>query len=284
MKDYRCSAFSIARTLLACLALPLSLWASESRVSADRTINVNSGQLGSAGRVLHIETANGDIHFTSTDLDEILVEAQIVVSGRQAETCQALADQVRIKVEVVGESIELVTTKPKKFGYNFSVSYDVRGPRRLGVSAETVNGEVLVLGAEGPITIESVNGTVRSVETKGRIEASTTNGNITLTQVSASSIEASTVNGRIDCSCRDRSPDRMDISTVNGSVEITLPPQVNAQLSADTVNGGVHIDLGSGKVVSKSRGSVEMNVGTGASMYEFSSVNGEISVAVSHAD
>jgi len=266
------------------LLLPLVSVASESRVSADRSVHVEYNSLGSAGKTLHIETENGDVQCTATDANEIIVDAHILVHGRQIETCEQLADQVRVEVQVVGETIEVVTTKPKKFGYGYSIGYSVRLPKRLGVNAETVNGEVMVLGVEGAITVESVNGNVRAVETKGAIDASTTNGSIYLRQVAAVSIEASTVNGRVDCSCRGTAPDRMDISTVNGSVDIALPSKVDARVTAETVNGGVQVDLGVGKAASKSRGSVELTIGAGNSNYEFSSVNGAISVAVARAD
>jgi len=258
--------------------------ASETRVSAERSIHTGFNTLGVNGRILHVETENGDIQFKATDADGITVDAQIVVYGRQIETCEQLISGVQIKVEVVGDIIEIVARKPRKFGYGYSITYGICAPRRLGVHAETVNGELLVMGATGPITLESMNGAVRAIETRGLIDASTTNGSVYLVQIAAPSIKASTVNGRVDCSVRGDAPYKIDVSTVNGSVEISLPSRIDATIKAETVNGGIQVDLGSGRVASKSRGRVEMRIGGGKSDYEFSSVNGAISVLVAQAD
>jgi DUF4097 and DUF4098 domain-containing protein YvlB len=265
------------------LAFSNSSCASETRVSADRNAQTTFSPAADV-RIVHVETENGDINYVAGDDSIISINARIVVRGHSLETCQKLADQVSIDVHQSEDEILIETKKTRKLGFSYSIGYTIHAPRRLGVKAETVNGEVSVEDAEGDISIESVNGTVNAVSTKGKIESSTTNGSILLTNVVSPSIEASTVNGRIACSCKKRAPGSMDLSTVNGSIDLMLPQQADAKLNAETVNGGVRIDDGSGNVRTKTRGSLEVNLGAGSGKYDISSINGAISISIASAD
>ncbi len=265
--------------LICTLLIALPLFAMETRVSSDRQTHLEYDVHEDAGS-LQVETENGDIIVTGSDEQRLIVDAHVVVAGFKLDICRRLAEQVEIKIETTGGCVEITAEKPKKFGYHYSIGYTVRTPRRLSVEAQSVNGELTLTGVQGGIKVESVNGSVHANSVTGNIEASTVNGGLMMADISTSKIDASTVNGQITIVCKEVSPAKVGISTVNGSIDLTLPSKLDAHFDASTVNGSIRLDLGLGKVASKSRGDLEMDVGSGAGKYDLSSVNGAISVSV----
>jgi DUF4097 and DUF4098 domain-containing protein YvlB len=229
---------------------------------------------------LEISSVNGEINVLGSEMSTVEVDYEIVVNGRDAEKCRDLADRTRITLEREGNRLVVKSETAFKMGYNFTINFNVRMPKRLGIEAETVNGELVVHNSNGTIHLESTNGSIIADSISGAIEVSTTNGGIILENITATELVLETVNGGIECGCIGAAPKNVEISTVNGAIEVALPEGVGGSLSIETLNGGMSVRSSDGKLTSKSRGSLEMSVGTGTGKYEFSSVNGGIDVVI----
>jgi len=129
------------------------------------------------------------------------------------------------------------------------------------VSAETVNGDVIVKGGTGVITAKSIQGQVLVDGARGKINVSTTNekvaisnssgeitadsinGDVTLTGMDAKSVDASTVNGNIVYEGKLQEGGHYTFGTHNGDIALGLPENVNATFTFRTYQGGFSSDL-----------------------------------------
>jgi DUF4097 and DUF4098 domain-containing protein YvlB len=120
---------------------------------------------------------------------------------------------------------------------------------------ETVQGEIVVEGGEGLVSLQSVEGRVALRGAKGRIEvhsvnedlliaassgdvtAETVNGEIVLERVDATGLAASTVNGDIEYDGPLRNGGRYALSSHNGDLTLTVAEGTNAAVSVSTFNG-----------------------------------------------
>jgi Putative adhesin len=105
------------------------------------------------------------------------------------------------------------------------------------VEASTIEGEIVVDGARGKISLSSVNEGIKVSGTSGELSAETTNGSITLTRMTASSIEAATVNGDISYEGTLVDKGGYNLQTHNGDILVTVPEGSNATFSVRTYNG-----------------------------------------------
>lgn len=102
-----------------------------------------------------------------------------------------------------------------------SVEFQVRVPRGVRVSVETVNGAVSVAGATSEVTASTVNGEVDVTTTGGPVNATNVNGNVR------------THMGRVD------SDANMKFETVNGSVIVDFTGDFGGDVDLQTVNGSL---------------------------------------------
>jgi DUF4097 and DUF4098 domain-containing protein YvlB len=129
-------------------------------------------------------------------------------------------------------------------------------PAASEVEFKSVNAQVEVSGIQGGTKITTVNGNVRASDLSGRVEISTVNGNIRTSAISGR-VTVGTVNGNIDDT---GSEGRLNLSAINGRIE-TLSIAREAEISV--VNGRISAEF------------------TGTEILKLSSVNGNISVALS---
>lgn len=137
-----------------------------------------------------------------------------------------------------------------------SGSLDVlRAPESL--SAEVMNGTITTRGGTGTMQLSSVAGgiTVRDFAGKqlkveaitgpvtidgatGRVLVSTVNEPLFLTNIRSHSVQASSVNGRLEWSGDFVAGGRYRFETHNGAIELLLPSSVSARMHVTTFMGG----------------------------------------------
>lgn len=105
------------------------------------------------------------------------------------------------------------------------------------VTAKSIEGDVVVEGARGRVIASSVQRDIRVTGVSGDINADTNNGSIMLTKVTASNVEATTINGHIvyEGSVADRG--RYRFTTHNGHITATIPESSNVTFVVRTYNG-----------------------------------------------
>ncbi|MGH7527523.1 MAG: DUF4097 family beta strand repeat-containing protein [Gemmatimonadales bacterium] len=224
----------------------------------DTTVAVERGQR------LEVSAHAGEIAVTSWTRNAVRVEA--ATSGRTRVEVTSSATAVGVRTEGrrgPAASLDLRITVPAWMALDLTGVYtDVtvtgaRGP----VSVETVQGDVQVEGGDGLVSLRSVQGAVRLSGAKGRIEvnsvnedvhvsrttgeilAETVNGEITLEQVDASSLTATTVNGDVVYDGPIRSGGRYALSSHNGDLTLTVTERTSAAMSVSTFNGEFESDF-----------------------------------------
>jgi DUF4097 and DUF4098 domain-containing protein YvlB len=105
------------------------------------------------------------------------------------------------------------------------------------VSLRSVEGEVSLRDAKGKIDMNSVNSDVNVRNVSGELQAETVNGDVNLIQVQSDNVEATTVNGDINYDGTIRANGRYRMTTHNGDVTIVIPEGTGAQISVSTFQG-----------------------------------------------
>ena len=105
------------------------------------------------------------------------------------------------------------------------------------VIAKSIEGEVIVEGARGRITASSVNEGIRVTGASGDITAETTNGDISLSQITSSNVEVSTINGNIDFEGPPADRGRYRFTTHNGNIVVAVPESSNITFTIRSYQG-----------------------------------------------
>ena len=126
---------------------------------------------------------------------------------------------------------------------------------------------------EGVRLIEwTVNGNVRATAVRSEVVGFTVNGDASISTTDLA--EAATVNGNVEVTIGDESPDRaLAYSTVNGNVTLRVPAGVDASVDATTVNGTMNSDF---LLANPVPGHWTGTLGDGGSNLALSTVNGNL--------
>jgi DUF4097 and DUF4098 domain-containing protein YvlB len=146
------------------------------------------------------------------------------------------------------------------------------------IALKSIEGEVQVDGAQGRITVSSVNEGVFVLRSKGDINAETVNGEIRITDSSANSADATTVNGDVVYTGTVADNGLYRFSTHQGDIVLGLPDKLNATVTVRTYQGEFESSFPI-KAGEARRGRRQtFTLGTGAAQIELESFGGEISV------
>jgi DUF4097 and DUF4098 domain-containing protein YvlB len=210
-----------------------------------------------AGSRIEVETFGGSITVRTWNRDDVRVQAQH--GRRDVIDVDARGSSVRIEAEGhmgVAKDVRFTLTVPRNVHIEASgvqTDIDVEGVTG-DVDAETVQGDIRVIGG-GRLKLESVEGDLTISGARGRVQASTVNrgiqvrdvvgdldletvnGPIIVQKVQASSVDASTVNGRIVYDGTLRDGGDYALATHNGQIWLVVPNGTNASISVGTFNG-----------------------------------------------
>jgi DUF4097 and DUF4098 domain-containing protein YvlB len=227
------------------------LAASMAQQQTDTTFSVRPGSR------IEIETFGGSITVRTWNRDEVRVQAQH--SRRDLIDIDARGSSVRVEAEGhmgVAKDVRFNLMVPRNVSIEASgvqTDIDVEGVTG-DVDAETVQGDIRVVGG-GRLKLESVEGDVIISGARGRVQASTVNrgvqvrdvvgdldletvnGPIIMSKVQATSVDASTVNGRIVYDGTLRDGGDYALATHNGQIWLVVPNSTNASISVSTFNG-----------------------------------------------
>jgi DUF4097 and DUF4098 domain-containing protein YvlB len=205
----------------------------------DQTVNVQKGT-----RIV-IDDCAGDVIVDTWDRDAVRVRAE---HSRTAKVLITPRDQV-LSISRDGHSIiDYELTVPAWMGLNVEGNncfVDVKGLAG-NLSAKTVQGDINLRDLTGTATVESIDGNIRIEGGKARIQANSTDGDIEvtkasgelalesidgairLTDVTASALEAMSVDGDITFGGTFQSNGRYRFTTHDGDVLLFLPENTSA--------------------------------------------------------
>jgi DUF4097 and DUF4098 domain-containing protein YvlB len=244
--------------------LALTLSAAISVQAADHRFKEafsQSGAFSSTGKIT-LENINGDIAIGTWDKNEILIEGE-----KSAQTEEELK-RIELVIERSESRADIKVKLPKRnggwFGNN-SIRGGVRFKLMIPATAtleriNTVNSSITIDGVRGSVNAESVNGRVRAHDLGGSARLKSVNGGLsaTFTTVAAEqNLSFDTVNGSVDVVLPENSGFEVQASVVNGHIDCEFPIDMKgrvggkriagkigdgrATLSAESVNGSVKI-------------------------------------------
>jgi hypothetical protein len=138
------------------------------------------------------------------------------------------------------------------------VDFEVRLPRGVNFTAQTVIGDVSATGLSGRVTAGSVSGGVR-VATTGIANASTVSGSIDVRM------------GRADWS------NSLNFSTVSGNISLEIASDLNTDVEFSTVSGNFESDW---PITTRTAGKRRLRgtIGSGGRELTFSTVSGNVEI------
>lgn len=175
------------------------------------------------------------------------------------------------------------------------VEISARGMRN-NIDANTVDGSIVIDGAEGSVEANSVEGDVSISNVKGRVQLNTVEGKVTLSNISGTAVEAETVDGDIEMSSvttPNISANTVDgdiswsgtlaptgsyrFATHDGDVMLRITGEPDASVSVDTFDGSLDSDWPVTLTGSQHR-RMNFTLGAGRARLELSSFDGRISL------
>ena len=251
--------------------------------------------------LVKLRNVNGSVRITSWEKPEVVVKATKKVKATSEEKAKEYAQEVKIRIEKIGDTIEIVTEHPKgrkpKFIGSVNVEYDVTMPRDANLDATSTNGNMNVAGIIGEILANTTNGSVSIQDCEGQLIVKTTNGRVNVEEVSGNvrvkttngSISAKlamldgesgfeTTNGSIDVQMEEGHSGPLTVHTTNGSITVELPSDFAADVEANTSNGKIYSDLPitvAGKI---SKTSLHGELNGGGPLMKLKTTNGKINI------
>jgi len=140
-----------------------------------------------------------------------------------------------------------------------SIDIEVKIPKATELSANSVSGDVSVVGAEGDVRAASVSGNVR------------------MERLRITSLRATSVSGDVTVGVEQMSgTGDLKFTSVSGNVTADLPPNLDADVSLHTVSGSLDSDFPLTLNGRMSRSRLEARIGKGGRDLEIGTVSGNV--------
>jgi DUF4097 and DUF4098 domain-containing protein YvlB len=241
-------------------------------VGWDRAELVVTGDVGPGGDGVDVSGSGRRISIdVSVDGNPHAVQSHLEVkvpAGSRVEINGFMADITvsGVKGEVTAETVNgsiVVSDAPRE------------------VSANSVNGSVEISGATRLVKAESVNGAVTVSGGSGVIEASTVNGVLRVTGGTFDRVDLETVAGGVRFAGGLSGKATLSVESVSGGVDLAFPEGVSADFTVSTFSGGVDNALGpparrSNRYTSEKE--LEFSTGGGGATVNVHTLSGSIAI------
>ena len=147
----------------------------------------------------------------------------------------------------------------RRWGNDASMDVTVTLPASMQIEAGSVSGDIHVDGAHGDV------------------RASTVSGDVTLRNLSATSVRATSVSGDVDVGITALSgTGDLTFKSVSGDVTVAVPTGLNADFSMSTVSGDLDTDFPLTLSGRMGRRSINARIGQGGRSFTVSTVSGDV--------
>jgi hypothetical protein len=244
---------------------------------------------GSAGAsTLVIYNINGFIHVEGTSGSKVSMEVDKRLTAKTPQALEVGKQEFKLALEQVGDTIfayiaEPFDTRPsrerrnwdrKELGYDFTLDFTVKVPRKMNLNVSTINrGDVVVKDVAGALRVRNINGAIGLTNASGLTDAHTINGNLEATYTGAPA-DASTY------------------YTLNGDIKVSYPANLSADLQFKSFQGEFYTDFPEAEVlptkvvknqeqrgdktVYKLNRNTSVRIGTGGRNLRFETFNGNV--------
>ncbi len=151
-----------------------------------------------SGSTVVAQTSSGSITITGADVADCNVVAQIRVQAPTEQEAQEIAEQVKIKLEQVGNTLTVKADKPrKKRRCSIAISYDITVPKQTNVECASSYGPVKLSNILGSAKGKSSSGSISAEDIQGSVHLDTSYGSVTCVNVSGDNIKLESSSGAI---------------------------------------------------------------------------------------
>jgi hypothetical protein len=238
-----------------------------------------SAPVGSA-KTFEAETHNGSITVNGAATNMCDVTATITARADTEENARKLANEVRVRLETVGERMIGRIEKPVLIGWQYvGVAFDVKITNHINLDLVTHNGAVEIADITGEVEATTHNGAVTTREVTGNHSLRTHNGRISCRQISGD-LELETHNGSVDVVYATGAPTacKAEVTTHNGGIDFTPPTNLSAKVDISTHNGSIHTALPITVVGEVSKRELRGTIGSGEGRLHLETHNGSITI------
>jgi hypothetical protein len=224
-----------------------------------------------AGQWVRIHNISGDVKVTAVDGD------RVEVVGLRRGSSSFDDDNVRVDVQEGRDGVTICAlwgsdswcddhgSHSESHGdgrrRRGSIDFEVRLPRRLKLSANSVSGDVEVTGVGDEVRAGSVSGNVR------------------LDRVRAPSVQARSVSGDVDARIEALTgPGDLRFTSVSGDVSLELPRSLDADFTMKTVSGELDSDFPLTLQGGMSRRTLSGRIGRGGRELYLTTVSGDVTL------
>lgn len=278
--------------------------------------------IGASGTI-ELHNLSGDITVMAGGGRDASIELVRHSRGRSDADARTGLDRVKVDTQVTGTRAIVKVDYPSERQSNYSVSVDmiVTAPAGTSVIVKSVSADVKVTGIKGELGITTISGgitlsnvgvvteaktasgdvSVTGASTDGTLEVGTLSGDVTLRQVKARRINASTVSGSVgahDVTCESATLSTMsgdaifvgeisrngryELTSHSGDVQFSPAGSVGYALTATSFGGDISSSIsiqGDNNANSRTRRrAISGKVGDGSATVKLQTFNGDITI------
>ncbi len=210
--------------------------------------------------LIYVRNSDGRTTLRATHASEVRVVAvKEVVNASSAEEARQQAARVEIRIDQVGNRIELEAKYPKMSGLwnhvpQVLVHFDVSGPAASDIDARNSDGALEVEGFDGGLQLSTSDGRLTATNCSGRITTHVSDGEMRIVGAQGE-LDARTSDGRINI---DGTFKALDVKSSDGDVDIVVRPGsvMEKSWSITSSDGSIRLRL-------PERFSADMDLSTG---------------------
>lgn len=254
--------------------------------------------VGNAEKV-HVETLGGSIRVLVWNEQRVRVQAEH--SNRTYIDIETGSREIHVESEArrgPANIVDFVITVPRRMALELEANYgDITIEGADGeVQAETVQGDISIIGGRGMIEVEATTGSIlidgadgkidiessaadiRVVNSSGEIYAETAGGTIVLENVDPTSVDVGSTGGRVHYDGAFRQGGTYFFGAHGGSITIVVGEEAQASFNVATVHGSISSNLSGTAQSMKGGERHQFDVGGGGAIVEAETYGGRIRI------
>jgi DUF4097 and DUF4098 domain-containing protein YvlB len=208
------------------------------------------------GSTVVVETAFGSVTVVGAEAADCNVVADIEVRGPNEEEAKETAEQVKIELEHLGNTLVVKAEKPKKkHRYSVQVNFKVTVPKETEVRCKSSYGSLRAAEIDGSVELKSPYGSIRMANIAGDATGESHTGSVRAEDITGSVVLRSSY-GSVDCS--RVTGENITLKSGSGSIRAQT---IKGSLQADTSYGSIKCrDISGGDIRLESRsGSIRLS-------------------------
>ena len=231
--------YRMSKTLSCCLCLLVIISGCNIQIGdwgqAIYEITVQRQAPITAGSKLYVQTSSGSITITGGDVTECSVIASICGRAPTAEEAQQLAEQVKIELETVGDTLTVKADKPQdKNRRSISINYDITIPKQTNIECASSYGAIEIANIEGTASGKTSSGSIQAKNIDGPVNLDTSYGSVNCRNITGDNITVKTSSGSITA------------EIIKGSAQLTT--SYGSIICTDMSDGDVILKTSSGNI------------------------------------